>query len=649
MTATTESASAQNVIALPARDDGAARDGDARLRLLAPLLAAAIALTALDGGLYDYARWGLLAGVMLAVLAGLLIAGRVGTFGRLTPTVLALVALTAWTSASIMWADSPDRAWTESDRLVLYTAIFAICVVALRTPRDVQRSVAIVGAVIAAAALYTLVALLRGDPNAFLDHRLDMPIGYVNGAAGLFLIGLWPLVSLAERVTRPLVAGAAIALAVVEANLLVLTQSRAILPAVLVSAVVLLALYPGRTARAWTLLVIAAGAAAGSPWTLAVYADRIALQPRAVPIDLAQPAAIAAVVVAVVVGLLWTAVTALRRARTSPRTRRVAAIGAVAAVAGLMAAAAVAAGDPLARAQQEWRAFTTLDVSDTSSTRFTGAGGFRHDLWRIAIADLRRESLAGIGAGSYGLSYYQQRRQEESVRQPHSLPLQILAELGLVGGLLALIATAGAAAAIVRNRRTNVAAGVAGAGMAASWATQTSLDWLHNLPGITCIALLGVVAASGAEPFAAFSTRRRRQLVLIGAAGLVALAAASLGRHYSADVYAERARDALPRDPAGALRASAASLELNPYAVETLYTRAAAYARLDDYARARDALMRAAAREPLNFVPWALLGDLAARRQENGQARAAYRRAVRLNPRDRQLRELVADPSRALR
>lgn len=648
MTATTEPVPAQNVISLRARALHESRDGDPALRVLAPLVAGAIALTALDGGLYDYARWGLLAAIMLALVTGLLIADKFGDFGRLGPTLLALVGLAAWTSLSILWADSPGRAWTESDRLVLYTAVFAVCIVALRSPRDVHRSLAVVGAVIAAAALFTVVALLRGDPDTFLDHRLDMPVGYVNGAAGLFLMGLWPVASLAERATRPVIAGGAMALAVLEANLLVLTQSRAILPAVLVSACVLVALFPGRTARAWTLLVIAAGAAAASPWTLAVYSDRIPLQPRPVEAGLAQAAALAAVAVAVIAGAAWAMVAVLRRARNSPQSRRRATAGAIAAVVGAMAAALIAASDPVSRAEREWRAFTTLDVNETSSTRFTGAGGFRHDLWRVALADLQRKPLHGVGAGSYGLSYYQERRQQESIRQPHSLPLQILAELGLVGALLALIAVATAATAIVRNRSADIAAGVAGAGMAASWATQTSLDWLHNLPGITCIAIVGIVAASGATPLAPSARRHTRRMVLIGGALLAALGAASLGRHYSADVYAERARDALPRDPAASLRSSADSLRLNPYAVETLYARAAAYARLDDYPRARDALMRAAAREPLNFVPWALLGDLAGRRQESDEARAAYRRAALLNPRDPNLRELAADPTSAL-
>ena len=647
MSATAEPTPATNVVAFRARAANGGGERDARLGVLAPLVIGLIALSALDGGLYDYARWGLLAAVMLAVLTGLLMAGRVGS-GVLTPTLLALVALTAWASASILWADSPERAWTESNRLVLYTAVFVICVVTLRTPRAVHRGLAIVGAVIAAAALWTAVTLLRGDPGAFLDHRLDTPIGYINGTAGLFLIGLWPLVSLAERGARPLLAGAALAIAVLEANLLVLTQSRAIVPAVLVSACALLALYPGRAARVWTLLAIAAGTVAASHWTFAIYADRVPGQPRAVPDELARHAAFAALLAAVGAGIIWGGVTALRRGRSSPRLRRLATAGAVVAVVGVTGAALVVAGNPVDRAQDEWRAFTALNEPEAGATRFTGAGGFRFDLWSVAIDDLRREPLHGVGAGSYGLSYYQQRGQDESIRQPHSLPLQILAELGIVGGILALIALVATAAAIVRNRRTNVAAGVAGVGMAVSWATQTSLDWLYTLPGITCIAIVGIVAATGPRPFAGLAGRRSLRALLIGSALLLATCASSFGRHYSAHVYAERARAALPADPVTALDRTRTSLQLNPFAAETRYARAAAFAQLDDYARARESLMRAAAQEPLNYVPWALMGDLAARRGELAQARAAYRRALKLNPRDAQLAELAADPSRAL-
>jgi hypothetical protein len=398
----------------------------------------------------------------------------------------------------------------------------------------------------------------------------------------------------------------------------------------------------------WTLLFVAAGTAAASPWALAVYADRVPGRPRAVPADLAQAAALAALAAAVVTGALWAGVTVARRAWRGERAARAATAGAAAVVLCLVAAALVAAGDPLARVDRQWRAFTTLQVDETATTRFTGAGGYRYDLWRVAVADARRAPLLGVGAGGYGLSYYQQRRQLENVRQPHSLALQLAAELGLVGVLLALVAIATAAWAVVRNRRASVAAGVAGTGMAAAWATQTSVDWLYNLPGLTCIAIVAIVAACASDtgtPAGAPATRRR--LIWIAAALVIAVAAASLGRQFSASVYAAGARDALTDKPAVALQKSAASLKLDPYAVETYYTRAAAYARRDDYARAQHSLMQAAAREPLNFVPWALMGDLAVRRAELGVARRAYRRSLALNPRDPALRKLAADPRSA--
>ena len=62
-----------------------------------------------------------------------------------------------------------------------------------------------------------------------------------------------------------------------------------------------------------------------------------------------------------------------------------------------------------------------------------------------------------------------------------------------------------------------------------------------------------------------------------------------------------------------------------------------AYARLDDYSGARATLQIAARREPHNYVPPALLGDLAMRRGYYRLAAAEYRRALALNPRDPEL------------
>ena len=638
-----------NVVAIRPRGTVPGQPADRRVGITAAVVTAAISVSALAGGLYDFSRWGLLAGVLLAVLVGMVISGQVRSFGPLTPALVALVALAGWAAASMLWADSAGRAWTESNRLVLYAAALAVVAGALRTRRDVRAALAIVAVVIAAAALWTAVALLAGDAGAFLDHRLNSPIGYINGTAGLFLMGLWPLLAVAERCDEPRLSGAAAALAVVELNLLVLTQSRAIVPALLLTVLLALVAFPGRVRRLWALLAVAAGAAAAAPWTLAVYADRVALRPSAVPEHLAAAAALATLVAALAIGALWAGVTLLRRRPHGQPAERAATAAAILAIAAIALTLVVATGDPVAHVKREWHAFTTLQVDDTARTRFTGAGGFRYDLWRVALEDFQHHPARGVGAGSYGLSYYQQRRQQENVRQPHSLPLQFLAELGIVGGLLLLAAAVVAAYALLRRRRDDVGVAIAGTGMVLAWAVQTSVDWLYNLPGLTCIAIVALAAAcadtSRTRPVAGSASRA----LLIAIAILVAVAAASLGRQYAAQSYASSAEKSLAADPAAALRSTANSLALNPHAVETYYTRAAAFSRFDEYARARDVLVKASAQEPLNFVPWALQGDLAVRRGDLAAARKAYRTALRLNPREPGLAELAADPRLALR
>jgi Flp pilus assembly protein TadD len=83
--------------------------------------------------------------------------------------------------------------------------------------------------------------------------------------------------------------------------------------------------------------------------------------------------------------------------------------------------------------------------------------------------------------------------------------------------------------------------------------------------------------------------------------------------------------------------------------LDTYYLKAAAYARMADYVNARRTLMEATRREPHDFVTWALLGDLAVRRGDFGQARSAYREAARLNPRHAGLKQLARSPRTALR
>jgi tetratricopeptide (TPR) repeat protein len=134
------------------------------------------------------------------------------------------------------------------------------------------------------------------------------------------------------------------------------------------------------------------------------------------------------------------------------------------------------------------------------------------------------------------------------------------------------------------------------------------------------------------------SARSRSRLIgRVACLGARALLAASTARQYAASRYAHAGEAQVTRSPRAAIGTLRRALQLDPYSLSTLYALAAAYAQLDDYSGARAALLIASRVEPHNYVPSALLGDLALRRGAASLAAAEYHRALELNPRDSQL------------
>jgi cytochrome c-type biogenesis protein CcmH/NrfG len=165
--------------------------------------------------------------------------------------------------------------------------------------------------------------------------------------------------------------------------------------------------------------------------------------------------------------------------------------------------------------------------------------------------------------------------------------------------------------------------------------------------------LLGAVllrAREGEAPVVPRPSTPSAQLAVAGALGLViVLAGASLSRQGMSERFEDNARADLPEHPARAIRDADRSLRLDRESVPTYYVKAAAEARLNRGGAAEATLLQAAAKEPSDFVTWALLGDLAVRRGELASAEAYYERGVKLNPREPSLRELARNPSAAPR
>jgi UDP-GlcNAc:undecaprenyl-phosphate GlcNAc-1-phosphate transferase len=627
---------------------------------------------------YDASAW-------VPIGLGLVAASAVAVVARPArpsgPGALALgglLGLGVWSLISTAWAESVENAVVSGNRWLAYGALLVLLLALLRSERRSALLLGAAGLGVAAVAISVLARLLGSDPGTlFLGGRLNSPLGYINGEGCLFVIGFWLCFSAAEA-RRALVAGPAAGMATLMACLAILSQSRGTAIAMLGSLVAVVAFVPGRTRRVYGLLVVAGGVALAAPDLLRVYEHSAG---GSVSMEAGHVAGRAALLASIAVGLAWALLTLVWELAVAPG-----AWGSRAAKTGswLLAipivVALVVAGASAHRiehsARSQWHAFTNLaapssiaTASTASQSRLLSGGGNRYDYWRIAWLVWREHPLLGAGAGNYPRPYYQQRATTEDIEQPHSIELQALSELGVVGVLLLACFIAGIAWGAVRMRPAarrsvltrSVMVGAVGAFTA--WLVQASVDWMQLLPGLTAIAIVAaaVIVRPRSLPRPAGATSRNprfgkalagRPALALGASAIVVtliVAGASLSRQGLADLYRERAQNELSARSASALTDVNRSLEIDSDAVETYYVKADALARFDQAAGAEAALRQALAHEPNNYVTWALLGDIAVRDRRLRVARRDYTRAHHLNPRETILAELSRNPRSALR
>jgi UDP-GlcNAc:undecaprenyl-phosphate GlcNAc-1-phosphate transferase len=631
---------------------------------------------------YDATTW-VPIGLGLVVLAAI---SQVARPGRVRgPAALALgglLGLGVWSLSSAAWAESVESAVVDGNRMLVYGALLIALLTLVRSER---RSTWLLGALAAGAiavAVSVLVRLLAEDPGSlFLLGRLNSPVGYINGEGCLFVMGFWLCWTAAED-ERPVVAGVAAGAATLMACLSLLSQSRGTALAMAVSLVVVVAVVPARRRRLYGLLCAAAGVALSRKPLLAVYHYGLAGQ---LPVGVGHAAGRAALLAALGVGIAWFVAGVARRRLVATGTTLAGRVDRTAT--GLLvvaaAAAVIAAGASAPRIEQtvrsQWYAFTHLVEPANASlgasqSRLLSGTGNRYDYWRVAWKVWREHPLIGVGAGNYERPYFVDRSTTEDIDQPHSLELQTLSELGLVGAALLLMLVAGLAMGVRRMRRdagrseASRALLIGALGTTVAWFTQTSGDWIHLLPGVTAIALgamaVLVCGRGDADPIRPAGHRARRSGIpagprvivhrrwaaaLAGAALAAALviAGASLSREGLGDLFRARAESALDAHPADALSEANRSLSIDSDAMETYYVKAAALARFDEAGAAQATLRAALRHEPDNFITWTLLGDIAEREGRFGVAKGDYVTAHALNPRDPSLRALSANPRAA--
>ncbi len=577
-----------------------------------------------------------------------------------------LGAFAVWCGITLLWSVAPDRTWAYINRGVAYTLVVVLAIAAASTsPRVIERVAFGWLAVALSCALYALAGkvmpgaeILGVDFNhTAVASRLRAPLEYWN-ALGLVMVLAVPialrLTTDDDRRDRTRLFGL-VALFVL-LLCLGMTYSRGGMLALAVGVVVLTVL---GAAKLRGLAVFAVTVVATIP-VLGLAFSRPALKAINIPLDERTPDGIVLglVLAGSVIGLLmagWGLLRLEERTRWSAESTQLVwrGLAATAAVLGVFALGAIATADggPGGFADRAWHEFTKTskdDVSDPARIVSSNSGN-RWVWWEEAAGAWADKPLGGWGAGSFPVTHKLYRQVELGAAQPHSVPLQFLAETGIVGALLVL-GGVGLLFWVAFDRVRRMAAGreremaIALFAAACAWLAHGLVDWDWDIPGVTVPVLLflGVLVATRvpARRGGAFSRRdtsvAARSLTLGLACIVLGLFVVSAGLPMVADSKSSRALAVSNDAGEDELKSAAAEADLaarlDPTAVRSLLAAAAIEQGRGRLLDAKRYLLQAVERQPYSSAAWERLLRLALATADRRGADAATRRLLELDP-----------------
>jgi cytochrome c-type biogenesis protein CcmH/NrfG/O-antigen ligase len=588
-----------------------------------------------------------------------------------------LLAFTALTAISIVWSVQPDVSWQESGRMFAYSGVFAVGVVLVRaTP---GRWPALLGGLALAAvavcgyALLTKVFPSLAPANAYA--RLNEPYGYWNAVGLTAAMGAICCMWLgARRDGHALLRALAYPAMGLLLLTLVLAYSRGALAALALGLLLWFCAVPLRLRGAALLIAAGLGAAAVAAWDFsrhALSAEGVPLAERATAGHQLGALIAAMLVVLAIVGIASGFLTA-RRA-PSPLSRRRAGL---VLLAGIVLVAIVFAG-ALAHSQRGFSgsithafdALTNPNAKPPPNTpgRLTAVASVRARYWKEAFQVFNAHPVLGAGAGGYATAHLRYETQTLEVRHAHGFLVQTLADLGLVGLILALallltwLAAAGRATHPFNRRWTSWRAWLQlRSGTRPGWRALRSrelggraltytpervgmlamlclvvvfgahslIDWTWYVPGDACVALLcaGWLAGRG--------ELTGRSELAIESTG--ARASVNPGQPRSDSGPTARARPSTTRLLVAGATLVAALLAMwsqwQPQRSEE--ARQQAYDQLEAHnlRAANAAAQNAITRDPLSIEALFTLADVQQASNHPALARATLQRAVRLQP-----------------
>jgi hypothetical protein len=345
-------------------------------------------------------------------------------------------------------------------------------------------------------------------------------------------------------------------------------------------------------------------------------------------------------VVIVLTGLLLAAAERVAQNVTEPSRGLGIALVVAAAVVVL---AAVAFSDPIRRFDE----FRQIPTANQTAPNFatshltSGSGSGRWQFWAAAVHEWESAPIIGRGAGSYRFWWAQHASFTYTLQNAHSLYLEVLGELGLVGVLLLLGAVAAALSAGVKSIRS--ALGEHRRRLAAVLAVLTAflvcagIDWLWQVTAVGAVGViaLALVASSGERFEPAPRAERPGWVRLALGAGVllgawVAICAAAVPWLTTSRIAASQAA-VRHGDLAGALSDAQDARAIQPWAAST-YVQLALVAEVQrDLSAAVGWIHGATQRDPKNWATWYVASRIEREAGNRAAAAADYGRARSLN------------------
>ena len=408
--------------------------------------------------------------------------------GKPLLALAALAGFAAWTAISIGWARVLGDAAADAYRLALYVAAFAVALCCLRVEalRRWVPEVLLAGIVI--VGLYALAGRVAPGivdvPEGARQDRLNEPFTYWNALGILMVLGIVLAIASASDERRPAWLRAVACAAAAPCGVaLYLTYSRASWLALGAGLIYLLLL---RRKRA---VPLAAALALGSTGVLIAAVQAFPAVLEAEGARAAQGGAFVAIT-----GLVCGAVAfahsraaakpafAARALPIGPALARVIAIVTIPAVFGAGLLVAMGGGENETVRSGGGRV-ATLDTN-------------RDALWGVGLDAFADHPLTGVGTSSFAVEWLRERDEVDKALDAHSLYVETLAELGIVGALLLALflgasAAGGVAAARARPDDPVVAAAAAGA---VAFFVHAGFDWDWESPALAITALVLVAA-----------------------------------------------------------------------------------------------------------------------------------------------------------